>query len=208
MIEPPISWIVATVLGYALGSISFARLGARLLAGGQDISRTSISSPRTGERWEIHGNQASSLTGRAPWQARLIVVLLDMAKAGVPTYVLRVALPDDPAYAFAFAAAVIGHNWPIYHRFLGGFGISAIIGGTLAIDPVALFVTVPIGVIIGRVFLDEMSMINGFVFLLPIWYVVVTRDPAAAAASIVVLGAYWVAKRRRLVHSRPEAPPG
>ncbi len=129
-----------------------------------------------------------------------------MAKAGVPTYVLRIALPDDPAYAFAFAAAVIGHNWPIFHRFLGGFGISAIIGGTLAIDPVALFVTVPIGVIIGRVFLDEMSMINGFVFLLPIWYIVVTRDVAAASASIVVLGAYWVAKRKRLVHSRPEAP--
>lgn len=202
MLEPPLSWLVAAVVGYLLGSISFARLAARVFAGGQDISRTSISSPRTGEHWEVHGNQASSLTGRASWQVRLGVVLLDMAKAGIPTYILRVSLPDDPAYAIAFAAAVIGHNWPIYHGFLGGFGISSIIGGTLAIDPLALVVTIPIGVVVGKIFLDQMSMINGFVFLLPVWFVVVDPRPEAVAASIVVIGAYWIAKRTRLTHTK------
>jgi acyl phosphate:glycerol-3-phosphate acyltransferase len=207
VLDAPLTWLLAGAIGYLAGSVSFARIIGRLVAPGVDLTRTTIDSPRTGEAWGIHGAQASSLTGRAPWPWRLLVVLLDMAKAGVPTLAFRMAFPGDPAYAVAFAAAVIGHNWPVYHRFLGGFGISSIIGGTLAINPLALLVTIPVGVGIGRLFLDNMSMVNGFAFLLPVWYLVVDRNIEATLASVAVVVAYTLAKRGRLTYARVATGP-
>jgi len=200
-------WVVlAAAVGYLLGSISFARLIARRTAPGVDITRTTVEAPRTKEHWEVRGAQASSLIGRASGPWRLAAVLLDMAKAFAPTLVFRLALPDSPAFAAAYAGAVIGHNWPVWHGFLGGFGISSIMGGALAIDPVGLLVTMPIGIVVGRLLFDEMSMINGFAVLLPVWYFVVRGDIPATVGGLVVLAAYWVAKSRRLVHTKGDAP--
>jgi len=201
--------VAAAVVGYLLGSISFARLIARRTAPGVDITRTTVEAPRTREHWEVRGAQASSLIGRAsrPW--RLAAVLLDMAKAFVPTLAFHLAFPDSPAFVAAYAGAVIGHNWPIWHGFLGGFGLSSIMGGALAIDPIGLLVTMPIGIVVGRLLWDEMSMINGFAVLLPAWYLLVRGDVPATVGGLVVLAAYWVAKSQRLVHTkgeRDEAP--
>lgn len=198
--------VLAAVVGYLLGSISFARIVGRITAPGVDITTTTINVPSTGERYEVRGAPASSLRDRAsvPW--RLAVVLLDMAKAAVPTFSFQALYPESPAYAAAFAAAVIGHNWPIYHRFLGGFGISSIIGGVAVIDPLALLVTIPIGVVVGKLFLDDLSMINGFALLLPAYFVLIPGNVEAAIASLVVLVAYWAVKRTRLVHVRPGGP--
>jgi glycerol-3-phosphate acyltransferase PlsY len=195
---------LAAVAGYLVGSISFARLAGRFVAPGVDITATTIAVPQTGERFEIRGAPASSLTGRASWQWRLAVVLLDMAKAAIPTILFRVAYPDSPAYAAAFAFAVIGHIWPIYHGFFGGFGISSIIGGVAVVDPIALVVTIPVGVVVGKVFLDNLSMVNGFAILLPLYFVVIAQNAAMAVASIAVLAAYWIAKRSRLVVVRSQ----
>lgn len=190
---------LAAVVGYLLGSISFTRIVGRIKTPGIDLTATTISVPQTGERFDVRGLHASSLMGRASWPWRLLVVVLDMAKAGVPTFAFSQLYPESAAYAVAFAAAVIGHNWPIYHGFLGGFGISSIIGGVLAIDPVALLVTIPIGVVVGKVFLDNMSMINGFTLLLPVYFLLVGGNVEAALACLVALAAYWVVKQQRLV---------
>lgn len=196
---------LAAITGYLIGSISFARLVARLVAPGVDITATTITVPNTGDRYEVRGAPASALTGRAPGPWRLLVVLLDMAKAAVPTLAFRLLFPDSPAYAAAFAFAVIGHNWPIYHRFLGGFGISSIIGGVVVVEPLALVVTIPLGVAVGKLLLDDVSMINGFAILLPIYFLVIARNPEMTLASLAVLAAYWLVKRSRLVHVRPGA---
>lgn len=209
--EELVKVLAAAVVGYLLGSISFARLIAARTAPGVDITRTEIEAPRTKERWEIRGAQASSLMGRASGPWRLAAVVLDMAKAFVPTLAFRLAFPDSSAFVAAYAGAVIGHNWPIWHGFLGGFGISSIMGGALAIDPVGLLVTMPLGIVVGRLLWDEMSMINGFAVLLPAWYFIVRGDIPATVGGLVVLVAYWVAKSQRLVHAKGEgvqAAPG
>ena len=199
---------VAAIVGYLLGSLSFARIIGRIVAPGVDLTHTTIIVPNTGERFEIEGVPASALTGRASWPWRLAVVLLDMAKAGIPTFAFHALFPASPAYAAVFAAAVLGHNWPIYYRFVGGYGISSIIGAVVAFDPLALLVTIPIGVVVGKFVLDSMSMINGFTLLLPIWFLVVQRNVEATIASVIVLVAYWIAKRTRLTHIKPSAAGG
>jgi glycerol-3-phosphate acyltransferase PlsY len=51
----------------------------------------------------------------------------------------------------AAAAGLIGNNWPVYYRFKGGSGISAIYGGLLVIDPLAILVSAAGGLLIGLV---------------------------------------------------------
>jgi len=198
--------VLAAVAGYLIGSISFSRLAGRFVAPGVDMTATTITVPQTGERFEIRGSPASSLIGRASWPWRLAVVLLDMGKAAGPTLFFRLAYPESPAYAVAFAFAVIGHNWPLYHGFFGGFGISSIIGGVAVVDPIALVATIPVGVVVGKLILDNLSMANGFAILLPLYFAVIAQNAAMTLASLAVLVAYWIAKRSRLVvvRSRPE----
>lgn len=201
-LDAPVTWLLAAVVGYLAGSVSVARIAGRLGGATEDLSRSVVEDAGSGDRWEIHGVQASSLRGRVsvPW--RIVAVLGDMAKAALPVLAFRVAFPGDAAFAIAFVAAVAGHVWPLYHRFLGGFGITSIMGGALVIDPAVLLLSLPLGLVLGRFLLDRMSMINGFVYLLPPLFLFVTRDPAAAAGAVGVALVYEAAKRSRLTHRR------
>lgn len=201
-LDAPLTWLLAALVGYLAGSVSVARIVGRLGGASEDLSRTVVEDEGSGDRWEIHGVQASSLRDRVavPWQIAAIVG--DMAKAALPTLGFRLAFPDDPAFAFAFVAVVVGHVWPLYHRFLGGFGITSIIGGALAIDPVVLLLSLPLGLLVGRLLLDRMSMVNGFVYLLPPLFLAVTGSVAAAAGAVAVALVYERAKRSRLALRR------
>ena len=70
----------------------------------------------------------------ARW-AVIPVGLLDIAKAAFPVWLgLHLGLCMPVATAAGLAAAV-GHNWPIYLRFIGGRGLSCCLGIWLVIFP-------------------------------------------------------------------------
>ena len=49
----------------------------------------------------------------------------------------------------AALAGLVGHIWPLYYRFHGGSGYSAILGGLLVIDPLAVLVAPLAGLVLG-----------------------------------------------------------
>ena len=63
-----------------------------------------------------------------------------------------------------------GHDWPLYHRFKGGRGESAIIGGMAVIDPLALVVTNVLGTFIGWLAGDVLVLRWSFLILLIPWF--------------------------------------
>ena len=80
----------------------------------------------------------------------------DMAKAFVPTLVIRLVWPEDSYHLIAAAAVMVGHNYPVFYRFKGGRGQSPLYGGLLAVDWIALPVTTGLGIVVGLFILRDM----------------------------------------------------
>ncbi|MDQ0058208.1 glycerol-3-phosphate 1-O-acyltransferase PlsY [Paenibacillus harenae] len=118
--------VIAVVLSYLLGSVSFSIVIAKWVKG-IDI------------RQHGSGNAGATNTlrvlGKGPG---ILVFLLDIAK-GVAAVWIGHALGGDNDWipVLSGLAAIIGHNWPIWFKFKGGKGIATTVGviATLAFVP-------------------------------------------------------------------------
>lgn len=189
---------LAASLGYLVGSISFARVVGRRVSFGADLSRARLEF-HEGSGVTVEGVSATSVSIVAGRRWGLLVVVLDMAKATAVTGLFRLAAPDEPAYLVAALFAVVGHVWPLYYRFRGGFGVSPILGGLLAIDPLALLVTIPLATAIGAVLADRLLVYDGWTLLLAPWFLFVRDDPSAALYGLLVAVLYWWAMRVEVI---------
>jgi len=115
--------ILMIILGYLLGSIPFDYLAAKLV-NGVDLRRVGSGTPSGSMLYE-HVRR---------WLV-VPVGILDVAKGALPTYLgLKLGLGEAVAAA-AGIAAMIGHNWPIFLRFIGGRGISTLLGALFVLFP-------------------------------------------------------------------------
>ena len=133
-------WIafVAALVGYLSGSISFARLVARRAAPGKELSLIQLPIPNTDLVFESDSISATMVRMQVGTRYGCLTAIVDMVKVALPVLAFRLLQPEQPYFLVAAAAGVVGHNWPIYHRFKGGRGESTIIGGMLAIDPLVI----------------------------------------------------------------------
>lgn len=165
--------IIVLLVSYLIGSLSFGRIIMRILKPGEDLEDVAISV----EGWEeprklmsVGGNTASMKLG-ARWGC--VVAWLDILKAFIPTLVVRLLYPGEPYFFVAAIGALAGHNWPIYHRFKGGRGISPFYGGLFAIDPIGAVVVAATSLVIGMVLLKQMlfAYAGGVILLIP-WFLI------------------------------------
>lgn len=109
--------------GYLCGSVSFAYLAGRLLRG-IDLRQ--------------HGSgklSGSNVYHHVGVGGMVLVGLLDMGKAALPTWLaLRLGQPLGVAVA-AGLAAMAGHNWSLFFGLRGGRGIGSALGTLLVIFP-------------------------------------------------------------------------
>jgi glycerol-3-phosphate acyltransferase PlsY len=123
---------------YLVGSLSPAYAVGRAMKG-VDLRR--VGSGNLGAR--NAGRELGVGVGVAVWA-------LDMAKGALPVLSARLlALPPEAVVA-AGAAAVAGHNWPIYLRFKGGRGASTATGAAFAIVPVEMLLGLAAWAIVSR----------------------------------------------------------
>ena len=115
--------IVAGVLAYLIGSVSFAVLVSRAFR---------LPDPRS----YGSGNPGATNVLRTGRKAAAIVTLLGDAAKGAVAVLLARNLGADPLVAAALAAfaVVLGHVFPLYHRFAGGKGVSTSAGVLLALN--------------------------------------------------------------------------
>lgn len=114
------------VIGYLAGSVPTAYLAGKYVRG-IDI------------RDHGSGNVGGSnvLTQVSKW-AFLPVVLIDVAKALVPTLLALRFADTGWAAAAAGVGAIAGHCWSLYLSFTGGRGMAAALGVLLAVFPWAV----------------------------------------------------------------------
>lgn len=113
-------WVL---VGYLMGSIPFAYLAGRLIRG--------IDIRKYGTR-NVGGSNVFENVSRP---AIVVVGLLDVGKAALPTWLgLRMGWGLPTALASGLAA-VVGHDWPLYLGFHGGRGIGSCLGVLLVAFP-------------------------------------------------------------------------
>ena len=162
---------LAAVAAYLLGSISFARILTRWWTSGKDLTENTFTVEGSQEQYRtvsVGGNSASAMLGA---KGGMTVGILDILKVFLPTIFFKLYFPEQPMYALiASVFGMIGHCWPIYHRFHGGAGFSAIMGGLLAIDWLAIFVLPIAGILLGMVVLRNLVAANlSWLWLLIPW---------------------------------------
>ncbi len=109
------AWVVV-IVGYLLGSIPTAYVVGRIVTG-SDIRRL-------GDRNAGAANAYRKLSPRSG----VLVGVIDAAKGSLVIFIAQAVNMPQMVVLFAGAAAVIGHNWPVFLGFRGGRGVSTTIG--------------------------------------------------------------------------------
>jgi len=168
---------VVVVVSYLIGSISFSRLAFRILAPGREMKDIELPVPGGQETYKVTATGSSSVSMVLGSRAGCTVGLLDMLKAAVPTLWFKYQYPAQPYFLLAAVAAMIGHNWPIFYRFRGGRGVSAVYGSLLVIDPLGAVVCAVAGMLVGLLVLRDflVAYLSGLWLLIP-WMWLRARD--------------------------------
>lgn len=123
---------IAVVVGYLLGSIPVANLVAK--------RRAAIDLRDVGDRNPGFWNARETL-GR---MAAVPIFVGDVAK-GSAAAGIGMLLADDGVWGIAYVAggaAMVGHAFPVFSRFVGGRSVLTFVGTVLVVTPVATLISV------------------------------------------------------------------
>jgi glycerol-3-phosphate acyltransferase PlsY len=117
----------AALLGYFVGSLPLGFLIAR---GWRGIDLRHVGSGNVG---------AANVYRTAGRWLGVLVLLVDVAKGAVSALLARALLSPSHEHAEALAglAAIVGHIYPIWLRFVGGKGVAVAIGVFSVLAPLA-----------------------------------------------------------------------
>lgn len=185
--------LLAALVGYLLGSISFARLIARIFQPGQPIGETTVHVPDSQAAFKYDAISATTIRLNLGPRYGCLTSFLDMLKAAIPVLAFRLWQPDSYYYLIVAAMVTAGHNWPLYHRFKGGRGMSPILGGMAVVDWLGVLATSATGLLLGAVagdftFTDKL----GVLLMIP-WLWFRHHDVALTLYAVGVNGMLWLA---------------
>jgi len=160
------------LVSYLIGSVSFARLVTKWWASGKDVTQFEIPVEGTNDRYKVLSIGGNSVSSELGPMAGMAVSILDILKIVIPTLFCRFYFHGQPVYMLTAAlGGLIGHIWPVYYRFHGGSGFSAILGGLLVIDPLAVLVTPVAGLLLGMAVLRNLIVASlAWIWLLIPWF--------------------------------------
>lgn len=165
------TWVLAALSGYLVGSLPVAYLLGRALAG-EDLRR--VGSGNLG---------ATNVLRRLGWRAGLVTLVLDVAKGAVavwagtwiggrfgplPSSAVEIFGPEVTIVTAAVAglAAVLGHVFPVWLGFSGGKGVATAAGAFAVLAPVAtLGATVAFAAVVWRTRYVSLGSITAAVLL-------------------------------------------
>ncbi len=117
--------LISLLIGYAFGNFLTAELVSRKVSG-NSVFNIGTGNPGMANIVNQYGVKYGA-----------VVLAGDLLKTFVPCLVCRVALfPNLGATAAAFAGvgAILGHNFPIWHRFRGGKGVTCTCAALVSIS--------------------------------------------------------------------------
>lgn len=174
-----IPWILYVLVGlgsYLVGSISFARLLNRLLSKGGGEDKLVWEIPGSDTPFETDIYTATGVGTHYGKTYGCITSLLDMIKVAIPAFIVLKLLPDQPYYLVAALFGIVGNNFPLFNRFKGGGGFSAIIGALIVINWFGIFVANAAAMVIGYFIGSVLFMRLAGNFLCIFWFWIYFND--------------------------------
>ena len=125
--------LLATLIAYLVGSLSFAVIVSRAMG---------LSDPRT---YGIGNPGATNVLRSGSKPAAIVTLLLDAAKGWLPVMLVKWFGPawdlSEGTQALAGLAAFLGHLYPVFFAFKGGKGVATAVGVLLAFQPLLALAT-------------------------------------------------------------------
>jgi glycerol-3-phosphate acyltransferase PlsY len=135
---------LAVLIGYLVGSLSFAVIVSRVMG---------LSDPRS---YGSKNPGATNVLRSGNMVAAVLTLVLDTLKGFVPVLVALLLAPrfgwGEGTASWVGLAAFLGHLWPVFFRFRGGKGVATAAGALLAINPWLGLATLASWVIIAAFF--------------------------------------------------------
>ncbi len=155
--------IAATLLGYFVGSLSFAVIVSRVMG---------LNDPRT---YGSKNPGATNVLRSGSKTAAVVTLLLDALKGWLPVVLVKYfGKPyglEDGTLAMVGLAAFVGHLFPVFFRFQGGKGVATALGVLLGISGVLGLATAASWLIIAYFFrYSSLASLVAAVFA-PVYYV-------------------------------------
>jgi acyl phosphate:glycerol-3-phosphate acyltransferase len=169
-------FLLMLLVCYLIGSISFARLVTRLVAH-KDIADFEIPLAGSDEAYKVVSIGANSVSRELGKSWGMAVGLMDIAKAFIPTLIVKLLFPGEVYYLWVGLACMAGHIFPVYYRFHGGSGWAVAVGVLLVVSWPSVPVTIILGTLLGLlVFRSVVAATLAWMWLLIPWMWFVFHD--------------------------------
>jgi glycerol-3-phosphate acyltransferase PlsY len=180
---PSATVILLTALAYLIGSIPFGLL----------ISKTQGKDIRTMGSCNIGATNVMRCLGKP---LGITCFVLDVLKGFLPAKLFPIIGNVSPEFAIFFgAAAILGHNFPVFLKFKGGKGVATSAGVLIGVAPLAVAIGILTWVIVfytsGYVSLG--SIIAALIVIITGW--AASYGPVIATA-LTLLGALTIWRHR------------
>jgi glycerol-3-phosphate acyltransferase PlsY len=160
--------IACAIVGYLVGSVSFARIVSAIAAPGAPVpDAVHLRLEGSDQTLEMRTVSATTVSVRLGSRYGFLTYVLDMLKVAVPVAICRAVLPGTPYSLVLATAAIVGHIWPVYHGFKGGRGLSAIYGTLLVVDWIGVLVTSVAGMLFGLLVVRSVAV----AYLAGVWFI-------------------------------------
>ena len=107
----------------------------------------------------------------------IIVLILDILKGLIPILILRIFLDNEIIAILASCSIVIGHCFPLYHKFKGGKGVATGFGSVILHLPIIIVVLIPsLPIIYISKYVSLGSVIGSFLSIILILYLVLSNN--------------------------------
>ena len=155
--------IAAAIVGYLVGSLSFAVIVSRVMG---------LNDPRT---YGSKNPGATNVLRSGSKAAAVVTLLLDALKGWLPVVLVRhFGKPyglEDGTLAMVGLAAFLGHLFPVFFRFQGGKGVATALGVLLGFSGILGLATAASWLIIAYFFrYSSLASLVAAVFA-PVYYV-------------------------------------
>ena len=198
-------WIIAAAAalsGYLIGSVSTARLIYFLVTKSRNYEPFNEPIPHTDEKFESNLISATWVTKKLGKRYGCITALLDILKLVLPTLFFKLLFTSHPFFLLAALMGILGHNYPVYYRFIGGRGESPILGALLVINWFGIIVANAAASLLGYITGSILVLRWGAYVLLIFWFWYYFDDPLYVIFMILTNIIFWSSQMKDLLKFR------
>jgi len=176
--------IAAVLIAYLIGSVSFAVVVSRAMG---------MPDPRT---FGSKNPGATNVLRTGRKVAAALTLFGDSAKGWLAVFlaetIFATAVPPVYKMSLVAVAVVIGHMYPVFHRFRGGKGVSTALGVLLALNGWLALGTLATWVIIAFFFrISSLAALISAVFAPFFCFLLYGVHPFTAAVGVISLLLIW-----------------